>query len=461
MPTVRHQGSGWGVRLLAGSLAVLVWGCATPHPLAYTPAVPEPIRRGIHVVEVVPVAPEAGTQLHLDGEIGKGHATGKGAATGAATVATAGFLASLQTGPFFVILAPILIPAGTLVGGAGGAAVGYAQGIPEKEAQAVKALLTRNQADLSAELAGQVLRRLPQAGKAQASPGSAPDLRLEVSALSWGLYGGAGAHPMADFELTVFYRVLDPQGTCLLYRRFTVGGPRRPFQDWSAEEGERLREALTATVESAAEAVADSAFLIQDFYLSKTMTPSTCGLLPRRPGQVFLAGSPLHGATPKVEGLSPALQWEAFPRREDLDHDVGRLFERISEVRYDLRIWASVGGGPGQLAYERLGLKLEPQTDPAEASATPGDDPRPPTVAFVAHRVDCVLAPGTEYLWSVRARFRLDGEERACRWSMNQAPDIRTQPAFRRWLPYSLPVSRGLCVYDGIPPLRHHRFRTP
>ena len=336
MPTVRHGRPGWGVRLLAGLLSVLVWGCATPHPLAYTPAVPEPIRRGIQVVEVVPVAPEAGTQAQLDGEIGKGHATGKGAAAGAAVGAIAGFMASLQAGPFFVILAPILVPAGTLVGGAGGAAVGYAQGIPEQEAQAVKALLTRNQADLSAELAGQVIRRLPQAGKAQASPGSAPDLRLEVSALSWGLYGGAGAHPMADFELTVFYRVLDPQGTCLLYRRFTVGGPRRPFQDWSAEEGERLREALTATVESAAEAVADSAFLIQDFYLSKTMTPSTCGLLPRRPGQVFLAGSPLHGATPKVEGLSPALQWEAFPRREDLDHDAGRLFERISAVRYDL-----------------------------------------------------------------------------------------------------------------------------
>jgi hypothetical protein len=414
------------------------------------------------VVEVVPVVPEAGTQPHLDGEIGKGHATGKGAATGAATGATAGLLASLQTGPFFVILAPILVPAGTLVGGAGGAAVGYAEGIPEHEAQAVRALLTRHQADLSAELAGQVLRRLPQAGKAQATPGSAPDLRLEVSALSWGLYGGAGAHPTADFELTVFYRVLDPQGTSLLDRRFTVGGPRRPFQDWCSEDGKWLREALTATVESAAEAVADSAFIIQDFYLSKSTTPATCGLLPRRPGQVFLAGSPLQGAAPKVESLSPTLQWEAFPRREDLDHDAGRLFERISEVRYDLRIWTSVGGGPGQLVYERLGFRLEPRTDPVEVSATPGDDPRPAAAAFVEHRVDCVLAPGTEYLWSVRARFRLDGEERACRWSMNQAPDIRAQPAFRRWLPFGAPVSaRGLCVYDGIPPMRHHRFCTP
>jgi hypothetical protein len=335
--------------------------------------------------------------------------------------------------------------------------VGYAQGIPEKEAQAVKALLARDQADLSVELARKVTLRLPSAGKTLAPPGSAPGLRLEVSALTWGLYGGAGSHPVADFELTVAYRVLDLQGTSLLFRRFTVGGPRRPFEAWGAEEGRRLREALEATLEAAAEAVADSAFLIQDFYLSKATTPSTCGLRPRRPGQVFLAASPLHGATPKVEGLSPALQWEAFPRREDLDHDSGGLLARLSDVRYDLRIWTSVGGGPGELVYERLGLRLDPQVDPA----APGDDPRPSSAAFVEHHLDCVLAPATEYLWSVRARFRLDGEERASRWSMNQAPDVRAQPALRRWLPYSVPISRGLCVYDGIPPLRHHRFCTP
>ncbi|GLH67196.1 hypothetical protein [Geothrix edaphica] len=457
MPTVRHGRPAWGGHLSAGLLAVLAWGCTAPHPLAYTSAVPEPARRGTTTVEVVSVAPEAGTQARLDGEVGKGHATGKGAATGAATGAAAGLMVSLQTGPFFVILAPILVPAGTLMGGAGGAVVGYAQGIPEKEAQAVKALLARDPADLSAELARKVARRLPSAGKAPAPPGSTPGLRLEVSALSWGLYGGAGSYPVADFELTTSYRVLDPQGTALLFRTFTVGGPRRPFQEWSAEEGRRLREALEATLDAAAEAVADSAFLVQDFHLSMSTTPSTCGLRPRKPGQVSLAASPLHGATPKVESLSPTLQWEAFPRREDLDHDSGRLFARISEVRYDLRIWKSVGGGPGELVYERLGFRLDPQSDPA----TPGEDPQPPSAAFVEHRLDCVLAPATEYLWSVRARFRLDGEERASRWSMNQAPDSRTQPAFRRWLPYRLPPARGLCVYDGIPPLRHHRFCTP
>ncbi|WP_243287004.1 hypothetical protein [Geothrix terrae] len=460
MPTVRHGRPARGVRLSAGLLAVLAWGCATPHPLAYTPAVPEPVRRGAVAVAVVPVAPEPGTQAQLGSEIGKGRAAGKGAATGAATGATAGFLASLQTGPFFVILAPILVPAGTVIGGAGGAAVGYAHGIPTKDAEAAKAVLARNQADLSAELAKGVVQRLPGTGKVLAVPGAVPDLRVEVSALSWGLYGGVGSHPVADFQLTVLYRVLDPKGTALLTRRFSVGGPRRPLQEWGAEEGKRLQEAVDATLDSAAEAVADSAFLIQDFFISKELGPATCGLLPRRPRPVALTLLPFGGASPQVESLRPVLQWEAFPRREDLDHDVGGLFGRITDVRYDLRIWASVGGGPGALVYERTGMRLEARLDPAGA-ASPSEGEAPPMQkTYVEHGLEAALAPATEYLWSVRARFRLDGEERASRWSMNQTQDPRTRPATERW--FSPPMSaRGLCLHDGIPPLRHHRFRTP
>ncbi|WP_243319000.1 hypothetical protein [Geothrix paludis] len=462
MPTVRSGRPAWRVPLSAGLLSVLAWGCATPHPLAYTPAVPEPVRRGAVAVAVVPVAPEPGTQAQLGGEIGKGRAAGKGAATGAATGATAGFLASLQTGPFFVILAPILVPAATVIGGASGAAVGYAHGMPTKDAATAKAVLARNQTDLSAELAKGVVQRLPGTGKILAAPGAAPDLRVEVSVLSWGLYGGAGSHPVADFELTVLYRVLDQKGTVLLARQFSVGGPRRPLQEWGTEDGKRLQEAVGATLDSAAEAIADSAFLIQDFFIAKELGPATCGLLPRRPRPVLPPTLlPFGGASPQVESLRPVLQWEAFPRREDLEHDAGGLFGRITDVRYDLRIWASVGGGPGPLVYERTGLRLDARRDPVGATPpSEGKPPQPVEKAFVEHGLDAALAPATEYLWSVRARFRLDGEERASRWSMNQTQDPRTRPATERW--FSPPMSaRGPCLHDGIPPLRYHRFRTP
>jgi hypothetical protein len=140
------------------------------------------------------------------------------------------------------------------------------------------------------------------------------------------------------------------------------------------------------------------------------------------------------------------LVWEAFPRAADQAGDAGKLLERISDVRYDLRIWASVGGGPGALVYERLGLDLPVHKE--EGSPT------------VEHRLDLPLSPGTEYLWSVRARFKLDGAERATRWSMNQDPDARALPASKRWFSPTRPV-REPCLNEGIPPLRHHRFRTP
>ncbi|WP_243303034.1 hypothetical protein [Geothrix oryzisoli] len=460
MPTVRHGRPAWRVRLSAGLLSVLAWGCATPHPLAYTPAVPEAARRGSMAVAVRPIASPSGASPQLGGKVGKGSATGQGATTGAATGAMAGLLTSLQTGPFFVLLAPILVPAGALVGGAGGAAVGYAHGIPRKEAEAAQALLARNQADLSAELAQRVARRLPGLGKVQASPGVAPDLRIDVSALSWGLYGGAGAQPVADFELTVGYGVLDGKGAMLLFRQFTVGGPRRPLQAWAAEDGRLLRQAVERAVDEAAEAVCDATFLIQDFHLSGDLPPLTCGLLPLRPGPMFLAAPPFRGALPKVEDCSPVLRWEAFPRQQDLDHDQGGVCRRIGEVCYDLRIWVSVGGGPGDLVYERTGLHLEPRADPAEASPPEGE-PRRPARPAAEHRVEAVLAPATEYLWSVRARFTLDGVARATRWSMNQSPDVRAQTTAQRWFRMEPLPPRGPCLYDGIPPLRHHRFRTP
>lgn len=455
----KPEAGGRAIRSLAGLLLVLAGGCVSQHPRSFTPAVPEPSRRGCVAVAVLPLPSASSSTAQVGGEVGKGRSTGKGATSGAAGGAAAGLLTSLQTGPFFVILAPILIPAGAVLGSMTGAAVGYAHGIPVKDAEAAKALLTRNQTDLSAELANRVAQRLPRAGKVLAAPDVAPDLRIEVSAVAWGLYGGAGSRPVADFELTVAYAVLDGKGGMLLSGRFTVGGPRRPLPDWAAEEGRLLRQAVERAVDEAAEAVSDAAFLVQDFHLPGDLPPLTCGLLPLQPGPMFLAAPPFRGALPKVGESSPVLRWEAFPRRQDQDHDLGGVLHRIGEVCYDLRIWTSVGGGPGDLVYERTGLRLEARTEEPEPPSE--GEPRRPAVAFVEHRVACVLAPATEYLWSVRARFTLDGEGRAIRWSMNQSPDVRAQTTAQRWFRMEpLPV-RGPCLHDGIPPLCHHRFRTP
>jgi len=427
---------------LTGLLGLWAEGCATLHPSAYRAPVPEPLRRAALRVDVVP-APTLEASPHLEGRIGRGSGTGRGAASGAAGGALAGLQISLQTGPFGVILAPILIPVSTLLGAAGGGAIGFAQAIPEAEGRAMRAALDRNQADLSGELARRVTALLPLGVTREAA--APADLRLEVSILSWGLFGGAGAHPRADLRLTARYRVLKADGSTVLVRDFTLGGPLRPFAEWAAEDGGLLKEALDQVLARVSEAITEGAFLLHDFHVSG-LTPMTCGLSPRSPGPVFMAALPIHGATPMVDSLCPLLVWEAFPRGADQEGDSGKLLDRLSEVRYDLRIWTSVGGGPGPLVYERLGLDLPVHAEGGSST--------------VEHRLDLPLSPGREYLWSVRARFKLDGQERATRWSMNQDPDARAQPASKRWFGPTLP-HREPCLNEGIPPLRHHRFRTP
>jgi hypothetical protein len=63
-----------------------------------------------------------------------------------------------------------------------------------------------------------------------------------------------------------------------------------------------------------------------------------------------------------------------------------------TNVRYDLRVWRAVGQHRGDLVYAREGL-LAPW-----------------------HRIEEPLQPITPYVWSVRARFDVNGETRATEW---------------------------------------------
>ena len=127
---------------------------------------------------------------------------------------------------------------------------------------------------------------------------------------------------------------------------------------------------------------------------------------------------------PKVDSLVPTLRWESFPRPIDLGADSEGWVARIQSVTYDLRIWRAARDDylsmyPGDLAYSRDGV------------------PEP------FHTVETPLAPGTNYLWSIRARFDLDGEMRVTEWSMLKFEGRDAQRAPR------------------VPPLAYYRFKTP
>lgn len=115
-----------------------------------------------------------------------------------------------------------------------------------------------------------------------------------------------------------------------------------------------------------------------------------------------------------VDSLQPTLRWESFPRSQD---DV--LVERVKYVTYDLQVWKTGESDQGaELVYERTAL------------------PTP------FHTIDRPLSPSAKYLWSVRARFDLEGKPRLTEWG---------RPSGRY-------VFRRLNV---IPNLYIYRFETP
>lgn len=100
------------------------------------------------------------------------------------------------------------------------------------------------------------------------------------------------------------------------------------------------------------------------------------------------------------------LRWEAFPRAGDY----GEVRDRMTNITYEIRVWTNCGGfQPSRIAMG---------SDSSASSGFPGDlvyseDKLPDPV----HRISRRLEPNTSYIWTVRARFTLDGKPRVSPWS--------------------------------------------
>jgi hypothetical protein len=103
---------------------------------------------------------------------------------------------------------------------------------------------------------------------------------------------------------------------------------------------------------------------------------------------------------PKVDSLQPTLRWEPFPGSNQWGWGTPRKpfvvvdAKSVTDVSYDLKIWVVSKGAAGDVAYERERL------------------PEP------SHHLESPLKPDTEYYWSVRARFSVDGKPRVTEWSL-------------------------------------------
>jgi len=117
-----------------------------------------------------------------------------------------------------------------------------------------------------------------------------------------------------------------------------------------------------------------------------------------------------------VDSLQPTFRWEAFPRPEDLKVDKAGRLAVARNPTYELRIWRAEDYLPAELVYTRSRL-----TEPV-------------------HTVETPFAPDTLYLWTIRARFELNGEPRVKEWGgLLDGPETAKVPPPRGYYMFMTP----------------------
>ena len=114
-----------------------------------------------------------------------------------------------------------------------------------------------------------------------------------------------------------------------------------------------------------------------------------------------LLGVLLAGCSGRMVGLEPEPPGQPSTSRPELRWEpiaadaFGPSFA-VSDVCYDLRVYEGRA-----LVYSKDGLP----------------EPR--------HRIEMTLTPGTDYTWTVRARFRIDGARRLTEWTQRDSSERR------------------------------------
>ena len=145
-------------------------------------------------------------------------------------------------------------------------------------------------------------------------------------------------------------------------------------------------------------------YLIVLFLLVDCSTSNVAGLKPIYPPPVRGDSG---GHFFEVDSLRPTFRWESFPRPQDLRKDENGLLGRFQNVTYDLRIWRAQASFSPKASSARQTFP-EPSHKPIYYRQ---GLPEP------VHKIEEPLAPFTRYIWSVRARFEVDGGTRVIPWA--------------------------------------------
>lgn len=101
----------------------------------------------------------------------------------------------------------------------------------------------------------------------------------------------------------------------------------------------------------------------------------------------------------EVASVQPTLQWERFPRDHDRV-DADGQYHLITDVHYDLRVFDTA-----------IPSSTNIMLVPAQQVYNARDISEP------YHKIESGLNDCTDYFWTVRARFKLDGQVRVTEWA--------------------------------------------
>jgi hypothetical protein len=438
------------------SFFLLATGCATPSSKSFHSTLPEELRREIRTVAVLTVA-----EIPKNNFLTYAKNRNKGAAQGIAAGASYGALymaaESARSGPFGVLLLPYMAAAGAIVGGLAGGIEGAIKAVPADEAERIEASINHavDEIHIQDKFAESVIHagillteyrfnlavsRDPQKNNDKVllfdSIKQSSDILMEVRITDLGFRGGEGRDPAVSFFMDAaicISRVRD--GKEIYSGKSSFSSRPQRFSEWSRNNADPLRLEFEKAYMRIAQQIIENLFLIHDFHLDSPWSIDMyCMLKPVNPPLTMLGFFSHERITPKLDSRRPTFQWEAFPRDKDIRSDSKGLLSHISDISYDLIVWKTRDNIPTELVYDKRGLVLTERELREER--------------IVEYTIDKELESSTEYYWSVRARYMLDGKPRLTRWSYSRIPwyAVREQDP---------------CLVDHIPLSNYYRFMTP
>jgi hypothetical protein len=381
----------------------------------------------------------------------------KAASEGAASGAKAGVGESLRGLPYGILFLPIFVPIGAVIGSVTETSVAASDELIASGRQAIEGVIHRLQlqqrmqesvvTELRAEAVGEVISVNENVGPV--TPDERPIYRdvaapmvLEVSVLEFGFSKGVTETGTDGYTLdvTTNARLLDTERhTVLDEMKHTHRSEAHTATEWLQDNAESFTRAVDEAIQSNARYIVLEFFLL--YYPPMTVAPKGDDkhivpyyvLKPIYPESVGMRFT-------LVDDLQPTFQWESFPRPLDLAGREGKKGQ-FTDVSYELSVFQTIPKGFGALKRMWKGagaIRKHYAVGPLLYRRTGLPEPR--------HHMEEPLQPCGRYAWTVRARFKLDGQPRVTEWTGFYSINTIFHPPwyFRRSIPPSDFMSRDL-----------------